>query len=122
GANVDAVAGTRALDTCHELGAQQVWDHLGASNRLGSSHDYDAIVMAAGRPNDWFGALRSRGRMALTDGAAWLASIPAAVCRQIRAVPVAAGHASADLTWPGRKGRQARASTHCRLSPRPSRH
>lgn len=99
GASVDAVAGARALNTCRELGAQQVWDHHSDATRQCSRRSYDGIVLAAGRPGDWFGALRRRGRMALTDGGAWPGSIPGAIRNNVRTVPVAAGHASSNLTW-----------------------
>lgn len=99
GASVDAVAGTRALSTCHELGAEQAWDHRSETIRARSSRDYDGIVLAAGRPSDWFSALHRRGRMALTDGGAWPGSIPGAFRNHVKAVPVAAGHASSNLAW-----------------------
>lgn len=99
GASVDAVAGSRALDTCVGLGADRVWDYNGAISELQSGREYDGLVLAAGRSSNWTGALRRGGRMALTDGTAWPASIPGAIRSRVRSIPVAAGHASHDLTW-----------------------
>ena len=46
----------------------------------------------------WAVQYRRHGRMALTDGGRWPASIPGAIRQGVRAVPVAAGHDSTDLT------------------------
>lgn len=99
GASVDAVAGARALNTCRDLGAQQAWGHRSEAARARSRRDYNGIVLAAGRPSDWFGALRRQGRMALTDGGMWPSSISGAIRNHVKALPVAAGHASRNLTW-----------------------
>lgn len=119
GASVDAVAGTRALNTCHELGAQQAWDHRREAAHARSRRNYDGIVLAAGRPSDWFSALDRKGRMAITDGGMWPGSIPGAVRNQVKAIPVAAGHASSNLTWLAERiaTRELSPVVHSRFAP-----
>lgn len=99
GARVDAIAGKAAVNTCRMLGARQVLDHHGDTAELQSCGDYDAVIITAGTPRHWLGAVHRGGRAALTDGGTWPSSVIAAMTHRVRTIPVAAGHDAGDLTW-----------------------
>ena len=104
GASVDAVAGRTALERCRGLGAEHARDYRGPeAEAMRGSRSYDGVVVAAGSPAAWFGAARRGKTAALTDGGAWLPSVPAAVRAGVRSVPIAAGHDCDDLTWLARR-------------------
>lgn len=104
GAVVDAVAGSAALEECLGLGADEAYDYRGEeAAQLRASRRYDGMVVAAGRPSDWFNAVRRGGRAALTDGGAWPGSVVRAVRAGVRSIPIAAGHGSGDLRWLARR-------------------
>ena len=104
GAAVDAVAGSAALEECLRLGADEAYDYRGEeAAQLRASRRYDGMVVAAGRPSDWFTAVRRGGRAALTDGGAWPGSVVRAVRAGVQSIPIAAGHASGDLRWLSRR-------------------
>ena len=104
GAVVDAVAGSAALEECLGLGADEAYDYRGEeAAQLRASRRYGGMVVAAGRPSDWFTAVRRGGRAALTDGGAWPGSVVRAVRAGVRSIPIAAGHGSGDLRWLARR-------------------
>ncbi|MFC2361008.1 MAG: zinc-binding dehydrogenase [Actinomyces dentalis] len=104
GAVVDAVAGSAALEECLGLGADEAYDYRGEEAvQLRASRRYDGMVVAAGRPSDWFTAVRRGGRAALTDGGVWPGSVVRAVRAGVRSIPIAAGHGSGDLRWLARR-------------------
>lgn len=104
GAVVDAVAGSAALEECLGLGADEAYDYRGEeAAQLRASRRYGGMVVAAGRPSDWFNAVRRGGRAALTDGGAWPGSVVRAVRAGVRSIPIAAGHGSGDLRWLARR-------------------
>lgn len=98
-AEVDAVCGPRGRGVCLALGAREAFDHTGSTRRLRNGGGYDAVLVAAGRAADWLGALRPRGRLAITRADRWLRTLPHALIRRRWIGSVAAGHGAADLTW-----------------------
>lgn len=102
GIEADAVAGASGLEVCAELSAQEVVDrHDSRGMERLRRGPYDAVILAAGRAEDWIEAVRPAGRMALTrPAAAWpgLCCTSRVLRRRLVLRPVLAGHEADDLT------------------------